>query len=266
MSIDMKSYAVENEPPADVEQSVAYNSYQSNEHEYPTPLPPEEKQEEPQKIAEVQASQPKEDPQAYNFKALSESVERLKAEREAEKKEYQLQLDMLRANLSSKQQVQEAPQQKRMFEGMEESDIPNVGELRKAWGERESAYNERIEELQVQNQFPDYAEVITKHGKHLAETDPVFLQGLRGASNKAMFAYKYAKREQEFQEMKSKLNNPSPQAPQKSMDAQRIVDNARKPGTLAQAGGQSVLGKADYYETMSDQDFMKFAAKHLESI
>lgn len=266
MSIDMKSYAVETEPPADVEQSVAQNSYQSNEHEYPMPLPPEEKADEVPAIAEPVASQLKEDKQEYNFKALSESVERLKAEREAEKREYQLQLDMLRANLSSKQPPQESPKQRPMFDGMDENDIPNVGELRKAWSERESAYNERIEELQVQNQFPDYAEVITKHGKHLAETDPVFLQGLRGAENKAMFAYKYAKREQEFQEMKGKLNNQSVQAPQKSMDAQRIVENARKPGTLAQAGGQSVLGKADYYETMSDQDFMKFASKHLESI
>jgi len=50
------------------------------------------------------------------------------------------------------------------------------------------------------------------------------------------------------------------------MNAQRIVENARKPATLSQAGGQSVLSKADYYATMSDAEFMKMANQHLESV
>jgi len=77
---------------------------------------------------------------------------------------------------------------------MNDNDIPNVAELREAWGEREAAYNERLEELQVANAHPDYAEVLGKYGKKLAETDPVFLQGIRGAENKALFAYQYAKK------------------------------------------------------------------------
>lgn len=267
MSIDMKSYAGEVESPAAVEQQDL-NSYERNEHEFPV-LPPEsapvESQSQPP--AEEPASPPpQEDAQALNFKALSESVEKLKAEREAEKREYQLQLDMLRANLARKSEP-EAPKPKRMFEGMEDADVPNVGELRKAWTEREQAYNEKIEELQVANMHSDYAEVLGKYGKHLAETDPVFLQGLRGAENKALFAYQYAKREQELQTLRANMKTQSPAQPsQGSVTAQKIVENARKPGTLAQAGGQSALSKADYYATMSDQEFMKMAAKHLDTI
>lgn len=267
MSIDMKNYMGDANAPAAVE-SVELNSYQRNEHEFPVlpPEPSEQPQTETQQSVEAAPQVVQEDPQALNFKALSESVERLKAEREAEKREYQLQLDMLRANLVRSQQP-EQPKPRKMFDGMEDTDVPNVGELRRAWGEREAAYNERIEELQVAGQHSDYAEVLGKYGKHLAETDPVFLQGIRGAENKALFAYQYAKKEQRIQQLEEAMKQNTPPAQtSSSATAQRIVENARKPGTLAQAGGQSVLSKADYFATMSDQEFMKMASRHLEAI
>ena len=264
MTIDMKDYAGEFESPAAVEQQ-SNNSYQRNEYEFPV-MPPEATETPKVEIENQQEAAPplQEDVQALNFKALSDSVERLKEERETEKREHQLQLDMLRANFV-KQPAQEPAKPRQMFDGMEDGDVPNVGELRKAWQERESAYNERIEELQVANQYSDYAEVLNKHGKRLAENDPYFLQGLRGAENKAMFAYQYAKREQRLMDLEAQVKgNVAP--PVQSNNAQKIVDNARKPGTLAQAGGQSVLSKADYFETMSDADFIKFASKHMEGI
>ena len=46
-----------------------------------------------------------------------------------------------------------------MFDGMKDDDIPNVAELRKEWNQREAAYK-RLEELQVQQMYPDYAEVL----------------------------------------------------------------------------------------------------------
>lgn len=268
MSVDTQDYTGALDTPAAVEQQ-SINSYMGNEHEFPV-LPPEtaEVAATSEANAPVQESAPvQEDPQALNFKALSDSVERLKAEREQEKREYQLQLDMLRANLSKERQPNDSPKVNKMFDGMEDSDVPNVGELRKAWTERESAYNERIEELQVANQYSDYAEVLTKYGKKLAETDPVFVQGIRGADNKALFAYQYAKKEARLQELEGQMRTKETPTPsQKVQDAQKIVANARKPGTLSQAGGQSVLSQANYYETMSDEDFMNFASKNLNKI
>jgi len=266
--IDMESYAGGRTDPAAGGQAVVdANSYHQGTEDYPVQT---ELLDPPAKVeAEEKAEKPESNPQAENFRALREEVDRIKAEREAEKREHQLQLYMLRVN---QMQRQPEAQPKKMFEGMEDNDIPNVGELRKAWNERESAYNEKIEELQVANKYPDYAEVLAKHGKQLAETDPAFIQGLRGAENKALFAYQYTKmyaernaQAQRIQELEAQLKAPAPQ-PQKSNDAQRIVANARKPGTLAQAGGQSALSQADYFETMSDADFMKFASKHLEAI
>lgn len=265
MTIDMQSYMGEIEPPAATEQQPELNSYERESlgeelklpevPAAPVPSQTENKQAEPEPTA-----------QELNFRALADSVEKLKAEKEAEKREYQLQLEMLRANLS-KQPSKEEQAPRRMFPEMEDSDIPTVGELRKAWSEREAAYNEKIEELQVASNHSDYAEVLTKFGKHLAETDPVFLQGLRGAENKALFAYQYAKREQEIQSLREAVKaQGSVTPPQQSAVAQKIVENARKPGTLAQAGGQSTLSQVDYYSSMSDADFMKFAGKHLDSI
>lgn len=268
MTIDMKDYAGEYSTPAAVE-PVPSNSYLGNEHDFPV-LTPDDAQEavEPEtKSPSTETPQVvQEDPQERNFKALSESVERIKAEKEDQQREFQAQLDMLRANLA-RQQPQEQHAPKKMLDGMDDNDVPNVGEIRKAWAEKEAAYNERIEELQVAGNHPDYAEVLQKYGKKLAETDPLFIQGLRGAENKALFAYQYAKREQRFQELEQATKqNSQPPPPQPSANAQRIVENARKPGTLAQAGGQSALSQADYFATMSDADFMKFAQKHLESI
>ena len=268
MTIDMKDYAGEYSTPAAVE-PVPSNSYLGNEHDFPV-LTPDDAQEavapEPQAQATETPQVVQEDPQERNFKALSESVERIKAEKDDQQREFQLQLDMLRANLV-RGQNQDQPGPRKMLDGMEDSDVPNVGEIRKAWAEKEVAYNERIEELQVANAHPDYAEVLQKYGKQLAETDPIFIQGLRGAENKALFAYQYAKREQRIQQLEEAAKQtPQPPPSQPSANAQRIVDNARKPGTLAQAGGQGALSKADYFATMSDAEFMKYASKHLESI
>lgn len=264
MTIDMKDFIPGDNAPAAVEQTVVdTNSYQQEvQEEFPMPEIPAEP------VAQAPLEQPpvkQEDPQEKNFRALAEKVDQLKAERESEKREYQLQLDMMRANMANKA-TESAPKAKRMFENMQDNDVPNVSEIRSAWEERESQYQARIEELQVAQQFPDYAEVLEKYTAPLLKTDPSFAEGLYGAKNKALFAYKQGVREKMLQEAQAALKTQQPAAPQKSALAQKIVENSRKPTTLAQAGGQTVLGKADYYATMSDRDFMEFASKNLGEI
>lgn len=266
MTIDMKSYTGELDPPAAVEpEQVSIQEESAGKDANFEAIPSMENIESSeQEESRASVETPRENAQEQNFRALSDSVEKLKAERDVEKREYQLQLDMLRANLAKSNQS-DIQKSKKMFDGMEDQDIPNVGELRKAWQEKEAAYDEKIEELQVANQYSDYAQVLNKYGKHLAETDPLFLQGIRGAENKALFAYQYAKKEQRIQELEETLKN-KPPATQQSTIAQKIVENARKPGNLAQTGGQSVLSKADYYASMSDKEFMEMASKHLQAI
>ncbi len=269
LDIDMENFGRTFSDPAAVgPANVDTNSYNQEVSEYPVHKelmePPAEKAVAPEKPEE-----PAINPQAEHFRMLREEVDRIKAEREAEKREHQLQLDMLRANLNN-QTIQNQPKpspapQKQAFEGMEDSDVPNVAELRREWQnlqherkQQESAYQARLEELQVQQMHPDYAEVIEKFALPLVKQKPHLAEGIQGATNKALFAYELGKMAQQMQR--------PPEAPQRSENAQRIVDNAKKPGTLSQAGGQAALSKADYFASMSDQEFMKFANKNLDGI
>lgn len=265
LDIDMENFGRSTEPAAVAQPEVTYNSYNQEEGEYVHKEflePPAEEiapEIEEQKEPEVQTN-----PQAENFRALREEVDRLKTEREAEKREHQLQMELWKANQSNKQHDPQ-PQRKEMFDGMKDDDIPNVGELKREWQQREADYQARLEELQVQQMHPDYEEVIEKYAIPLVKQKPHLAEGLRGASNKALFAYELGQMAKQMQvaQMPPAVEPP---APSKSMAAQRMVENSKKPGTLSQAGGQSTLSKADYFATMSDQEFMRMASKHLEGI
>jgi hypothetical protein len=260
LDIDMESFGRTFDAVAAPQQNVDTNSYHQEESEFPVrdeflDAPREPKVE----------SDPEINPQAEHFRALREEIDRIKNDRDVEKREHQLQLDMLRANLNKQHPQEQQPQVTKPFEGMEESDVPNVAELRREWQnlqherkEQEAAYQARLEELQVQQMYPDYTEVIEKFALPLVKQKPHLAQGIQGASNKALMAYEIGKMAQQIQQTQV--------ATTKSETAKRIVDNSRKPGTLSQAGGQAALSKADYFASMSDQEFMKFATKNLEGI
>lgn len=261
--IDMKSYAGETVDPAAGDQKVVdTNSYQQEAEEYPVH---KELLDAPAPEAEAPAPGPDINPQAENFRALREEVDRIRAEREAEKKEHQLQLEMLKANLAQANAPRAPqPEPRKMFDGMNDEEIPNVAELRREWEQREAGYQARLEELQVQQLHPDYAEVIEKYALPLVQQKPHLAEGIQGARNKALFAYELGAMARQMQQTQQPAQAPA--APQPSEIAQRIVDNARKPGTLSQAGGQAALSKADYFASMSDAEFMKFANRNLEGI
>lgn len=260
IDIDMQSYAGANVDPAAVDQVVDTNSYSQSNQDYPV----DQSLLEPTPVSkpghlESKEEQPESNPQADNFRALREEVDRIKTEREAEKRDHQIQLEMLRANIAQQQhQKPPEPKSNRMFDGMKDDDVPNVAELRQEWGRKEADYQARLEELQVQQMHPDYAEVIEKFALPLVKQKPHLAEGIQGASNKALFAYELGKMAQQMQTQKIET--------QRNENAQRIVENSKKPGTLSQAGGQAALSKADYFASMSDQEFMKMATRNLEGI
>lgn len=250
VDIDMENYAGAVKGPAAGDQVVDTNSYSQGVEEYPVD---KSLLDQPAQAEAV----PEPSHQELNFRALTQEVDRMKAERESEKREYQLQLDMLRANMA--QQAQPAPVQERKFLGdMKEDDIPNVGELRREWEQKENMYQQRLEELSVAQMYPDYAEVIEKHALPLVKQKPHLAEGIQGARNKALFAYELGKMAQQM--------NSQTVAVTKSENAQKIVENSRKPGTLSQAGGQGALSKADFFASMTDKEFMRMASKNLEGI
>ncbi len=259
LDIDMQNYAgASNDHAAGGQQVVDTNSHKQEAGEYP--VNPELLDQPVKSEVDTPREQPDSNPQAEHFRALREEVDRIKAERETEKREHQLQLDILRANLDRQYQPAPQPQvqERRFLDGMKEEDIPNVGELRREWEQKESMYQSRLEELQVAQQHPDYAEVLDKYLVPLVKQKPHLAEGIQGARNKSLFAYELGKMAQQMQERQV--------ASTSNENAQRIVDNSKKPGTLSQAGGQGALSKADYFSSMSDQEFMRMASKNLEGI
>lgn len=250
IDIDMETYAGASSEPAAAVQQVETNSYQQDASEYPVAEALEQPAE--------QAGEPEASKQELNFRALSQEVDRMKAEREAEKREYQLQLDMLRANLAQQNAPRSESQDNKFLGGMKEEDIPNVGELRREWERKEAVYQQRLEELQVAQQYPDYAEVLDKHLAPLVKQKPHLARTIQRSENPALTAYEIGRMAQQMQGQQV--------ASTRSENAQRIVDNSKKPGTLSQAGGQGALSKADYYASMSDQEFMRMASRNLEGI
>jgi hypothetical protein len=221
----------------------------------------------PMQQPEVAQDAPVVNEQEFNFKALREEVDRIKAEREAERNEYRQNLEMMRANNASqtqRPQVQEKP----MFDGMDDTEVPNVGEIRSAWAQKESAYQSRIEELEVAREHSDYAEVLTKYTAPLIQQKPHLAEGLKGASNKALYAYELGvmARAMQQQQQPAQVVQQPVATPQGQAKAQRIIENSRRPGTLSSASGQTTITKADYYATMSDKDFHAIASKHLGEI
>ena len=105
--IDMQNYAGAISSPAAVDDKVVdTNTYQQEVQDAPVQIEPDSAP----KSAEPEASDaPVPSPQAENFRALREEVDRIKTERETEKREHQLQLDMLRANMAHQQPRQPDP-------------------------------------------------------------------------------------------------------------------------------------------------------------
>jgi hypothetical protein len=58
----------------------------------------------------------------------------------------------------------------------------------------------------------------------------------------------------------------TPPVVQQPQNGQRAIANAQKPQTLASVGGQGQLSAADYYASMSDEDFMKIAGRNLANV
>ena len=255
MTIDMKDYAGEQPVSAAEGQQIGANSYQTESQQdqvevYPEFLSKPEVSNDTPVIPEEPSKQ------ELNFRALREEVDRIKAERD----EFRQNLDLLKAQSQQQHQPQVQQESKKFLDGLADNDVPNVAEIRKEFEHREALFQMKLEEIEIQQRHPDYAEVIEKYTAPLLKQKPHLAEGIYGARNKSLYAYELGKMAQGQQQQIA----PSPQQP--SINAQRIVANAQKPGNIGQTGGSSALSQADYYATMSDNDFMKMASKNLGEI
>jgi hypothetical protein len=217
----------------------------------------------PQAVEPVQAESDKD----YNFRALREELAQIKEDRDRYRDD---------AEGYRRQNVQRQPEapRKRAIDEINSDDLVTGAQFKQAMAEREAEYQLMLGELQIKSQYPDYDEVTAKYGVPLIEKEPDLAQGFLNANagSRASYLYKMGKMAQEqdmYRQLMARQDVPEPvrEAPQPSRDAQRMVENSRKPGTLSNAvGGSGNLSKADYYATMSDGDFYKMVQKNLDEI
>jgi hypothetical protein len=200
-----------------------------------------------------------------NFKALRDSIAQEKQEREAERLRYQQELENMRYQMqqmnSQKEELSDP------LDGLESGDILTVEKFRQAQQVQQQRYEQEIANLRYENlenrarlKHSDYNEVMEKYSIPLLKNDPDFASGFRNAADPAEYAYKIGR----MMMVSEQQRQPEPQI---SRDAQRLVENARKPSTLSNVrGGQQAISTAEYYENMSDKDFAALVKRNMERL
>lgn len=177
----------------------------------------------------------------------------LQAER-VQRQQMQDELRMIKEHMALNQANQSKPKPKDAFEGLEDGDVMTVGEFKKLTSSMSNQFKMSIEELKMAQKNPDYQEVITKYLPDVLKLNP----GLKNTLQKTQdyeLAYYLAKNSDTYR----KENKKSKQ----SADAQRIVENSQKAGSLSSMGSTSPISQAKRYKDMSEKEFKEIVNKNL---
>jgi hypothetical protein len=177
-----------------------------------------------------------------NFEALRGEVSKMKEEREYWKGQ---------AEAYSKAPTPAPQRQDDPMSKWDESDWGDSGNVKQAF-ETMRNENQRLREefrdqlsaVQTKSQHSDWNNLVTQHVPQLTSKNPIFAEMIKNSSN----PYE------------------ATQQPSYNENAQRAIANAQKPQTINSVGGNGTLSSADYYASMSDEDFMKIAGKNLANI
>ena len=189
-----------------------------------------------------------------NFKALREEAAKLKQQSEY----WRGQAEAFSKAQEVQKQVQPAA------DPYSSLDWNDGGDVRKAFDSMRqenqnlrSEISDAMKAISTKAQRSDWDNMVTQHVPKLTSKNPIFAEMIEKASNPYEAAYLLAE-----------LNARATQAqqPEISPQAQRAINNAQKPQSLASVGGRTTLSSADYYASMSDKDFMELAARNLANI
>lgn len=192
----------------------------------------------------------------FNFKALRDEAAKLKEEREYWKGQ---------AEAYSKN-VNTIPQhQNQTVNPYESLDWDDGNDVKKAFHnlrqENDMLRNEMKDALtaiSTKSQHQDWDKLVTQNIPELTSKNPIFAEMIKNASNPYEAAYLLSELNSKASGASVKNNTPN--------YGERAIHNAQKPQTLASVGGRGQLSSADYYASMSDEDFMKIASKNMASI
>lgn len=137
----------------------------------------------------------------------------------------------------------------------DDSDILTVGDFKKALGTYKQQYEMSIQELKAAQKYSDYAETVQKYLPDVIKQNPSLRDTLLHDPNKFETAYWLAKNSEAYRQENRQSK--------KNTDAERIIQNASKPGSLSAVGHNSGKAPAQSYKDMSDDEFRRLAARNM---
>jgi hypothetical protein len=157
-------------------------------------------------------------------------------------------------NLLQANQMQAKEKPKDDLDNLDDGDVLTVGEAKKFINKMNTQYQMSIEELKMTQKHPDYQEVISKYLPEVLKQNPGLQNSLQKTQDYEL-AYYLAKNSDNYRREKKRST--------KSADAQRIVENSQKAGSLSSMGSTSPISQAKRYKDMSDSDFRNLVSKNL---
>jgi len=199
---------------------------------------------------EAHSEQAEREPQQVPLSALQSE----RAQRQQKEQENQMLRDnmaLLQANMQQRQQLQQTQDE---FSGLSENDVLTVGEAKKFLSNFTRQHQLSIEELRMTQKYPDYQETVSRYLPEILKANPEIYETLKTTQNYEL-AYYLAKNSDtcKSENKKRKIN----------ADAERIVQNSSKTGSLSSVGSASPISQTKRYREMSDEDFMKEVNRNL---
>ena len=181
-------------------------------------------------------------------------VTALQAERR-ERQQLQDQMKMMQDHMSLMQANQaRQPAQQDEMDGMSDDDVLTVGEAKKFMSKLDSQYKMNINELKMTQKYPDYQNIVTQYLPDVLKQNPSLRESLINSQDYEL-AYYLAKNSDSYKKNHKQVKQ--------NADAERIVQNAQRAGSLSSVGQTSPMSEAKRYKDMSDADFKKQAQKNL---
>ena len=183
-------------------------------------------------------------------------LDALQAER-SERQRLQDEVRMMKDHMSllqAQQQQQMRPQQKDELDSLSDDDVLTVGEAKKFMSKLDSQYKMNINELKMTQKYPDYQNIVTQYLPDVLKQNPSLRESLVNSQDYEL-AYYLAKNSDSYKKNHKQVKQ--------NADAERIVQNAQRAGSLSSVGQTSPMSEAKRYKDMSDADFKKQAQKNL---
>jgi len=158
--------------------------------------------------------------------------------------------ELLKASQNRPQQ----PPPKDDFDGLDESDVMTVGEFKKLSSKLQSQFKGSLDEIKMSQRYPDYQDVVTKYLPDVLKTNPSLRNSLQSTQDYEL-AYYLAKNCSAYQQNNSRS--------QKNEDAERIIKNSQKSGSLSSLGASTPVSQAKRYKDMSDSEFKSAMHRNL---